>query len=92
MGKQAPWGSRHHGEAGSSAPATGCHNITPDGPRIGHRRKSFSACDPDHSAVTLMPAWWAPKKQEVPMRVYIEVVLTIIGLLGAYVALLPLIT
>jgi len=26
------------------------------------------------------------------MRVYIEVVLTIIGLLGAYVALLPLIT
>jgi hypothetical protein len=30
--------------------------------------------------------------QEVVMRVYIEVVLTIIGLLGAYVALLPLIT
>jgi hypothetical protein len=33
-----------------------------------------------------------PKQQEAPMRVYIEVVLTIIGLLGAYVALLPIIT
>jgi hypothetical protein len=31
-------------------------------------------------------------RQEVPMRIYIEVVLTIIGLLGAYVALLPLMT
>jgi hypothetical protein len=31
-------------------------------------------------------------RQEVSMRVYIEVVLTIIGLLGAYVALLPLMT
>jgi hypothetical protein len=33
-----------------------------------------------------------PHQQEVFMRVYIEVVLTIIGLLGAYVALLPLAT
>jgi hypothetical protein len=30
--------------------------------------------------------------KEAFMRVYIEVILTIIGLLGAYVALLPLIT
>jgi hypothetical protein len=31
-------------------------------------------------------------RQEALMRVYIEVVLTIIGLLGAYIALLPLVT
>ncbi len=30
--------------------------------------------------------------EEAFMRVYIEVILTIIGLLGAYVALLPLFT
>jgi hypothetical protein len=27
-----------------------------------------------------------------PMRVYVEIIVTIIGLLGAYVALLPLVT
>jgi hypothetical protein len=31
-------------------------------------------------------------RQEGPMRVYIEVVLTIIGLLGAYMVLLPVMT
>jgi hypothetical protein len=37
-------------------------------------------------------AWLPPKREEVLMRIYIEVVLTIIGLLGAYIILLPLIT
>jgi hypothetical protein len=31
-------------------------------------------------------------RQEVLMRAYVEVVLTIVGLLGAYIALLPLVT
>jgi hypothetical protein len=34
----------------------------------------------------------AASRQEVLMRVYIGVVLTIIGLLGAYVALIPFAT
>jgi hypothetical protein len=72
--------------------AEGCHSITPAGPRICHRQKTPSSCEPFHSAITLVPAWLPPKQQEVPMRIYIEVVLTIIGLLGAYMVLLPLIT
>jgi hypothetical protein len=70
--------------------AVRCHTVTPLLPRIGH------VPGPDFGLCHTTARWRAGPGSKVGigrravMRAYIAVVLTIIGLLGAYVALLPL--
>jgi hypothetical protein len=52
----------------------------------------FAWCAPGHSGETACRIVWRHRTEEetAPMRAYIETIAMILGLLGAYFALLPL--
>ena len=70
-----------------------CHNLTFGSPSIGHGPEtSFHVCGRPQRRLAAIGMFAATKHTEASMRIYVEVVLTIIGLIGAYAALLPLVT
>jgi hypothetical protein len=64
-----------------------CHNHTPYFPAFRHFRKLPPACDANHRCGDPPHGTVAARRTEAVMRIYLEVVVTIIFLLSAYVAL-----